>query len=547
MLWPSELRSGKSVLPFMESQEIIDQSETSEPRKPVQVDNRGPLVTTGARRHRIPSYAKRSSRAQSVRSTLGRPQLVIASILVGVQLVSLDGCNTFTTLDPRTVDRRGYIVDETANHYGQSYFLPKGLIRLVIKPEGSSSGGPAGSGTSSVTINNYSGATPPTPKPAGADEVAKQKAGDNADDLTAPKAYSITVTRVIVPDRSQGPFTARYNPNWFYADNTSIGVTDDGLLTTFAADLSDRSSQVLFNLVDTATNAARIAAYFASQKDVRQTALKVRYRRLNIDVTFDPFVPADVAKVYALFESKPSVDAIYVSPITFHLHRVDVGSARGVGAFLSERRPKSSGLWFRELTPVEMTFTADTDEMLAEVGRRRVSEKIPKETTIEAENNAFGQHIARTTRLVVSVPNPKRAFAFNISRSAFVQNKKITLTIGNGMLTKVEMVKPSEAEGFSLIPLTISQKLLQLPKDLLSIRTERINAARDQNAAAYAGFNSQTQLEQAIATREDSLKKAQLTAEKERLQAEIDLLQKQRALVQAQAGNLPGPSPTPAP
>jgi hypothetical protein len=541
-------------------------------------------------------------------------RLNVIYISLAFQLLWLSGCNTYTSENPRGVNGQGQAVDETANHYGQPYFLPKGLIHLVIKPEASGGGTSTANATSantpsSVTISNYNGIGPtpsPTPGaspagPAGSDAVSKEKEQATAkeDDFVSPKAYTITASRVIVPDQSQGPFTARYNTNWFYSDNISIGVTDDGLLTTLAADLSDRTPQIIYNVADTAANVVKAMAY-ASFKRAQETAKAVKYRRLNIDVTFDPFDKNDVKAVRALFDNVTTDEAIYLSPFVFDLSRVPTGSLPGESAYLSERKPKGAGLWFRELTPVEIILTASTDAFIKKVSSQRklpikdaeervaINAKIKKlkdnppnnsapkeeqdkykqalkeandelkklkgvsgEELASAETIAITQQTSRSTRLVISVPNKERTFAFNIPRSAFVQNKKLNLTISSGLLTKVELVKPSEAEGFSQIPLTVSQKLLQLPKDLLTIRTEKVNAARDQSAAANAAFNSQEQLQQSIATRQDALKTAELTAEKNRLQAEIDLLQKQKALIQAQGANnpplAPGSIPTPTP
>ena len=533
---------------------------------------------------------------------------IIVCTFLFFQVLLLNGCNTYTTLDPRAPGKQqNGVVDQTAEHYGQPYFLPKGLIRLVIKPEAAPGGAGGGSSSAaananSVTINNFSGATPsespgsPTTKsPAGAQDVAKQKEGAKEDDLVTPVAYAISVTRVIVPDQSQGPFTAKYNTNWFYSDNINIGVTDDGLLTTLTSDISDRTSQIIYNVADTAKNAVEAAAYLGSKKGAPRPARAVRYRRLNIDVTFDPFNESDVRSVKALFNDVPTDEALYLSPFKFNLSRVQTGSMPGERAYLFPRKPKAAGLWFRELTPVEVILSATTPTFIKQVrSQRRLpirdeakraelkkqrdqlvanapadsaspEEKkkykdalvilnnelntlkgVTSEQLSSTEETAISQEISRAVRLVVTVPNKERTFAFNIPRNAFVQNKKLNLTISSGLLTKVELLKPSEAEGFSQIPLTVSQKILQLPKDLLSIRTEQVNAARDQAAAANAAFNSQQQLQQSTASRQDALKTAELTAEKNRLQAEIDVLKKQKELIQVQ-GTAPTTTPTPSP
>jgi hypothetical protein len=133
--------------------------------------------------------------------------------------------------------------------------------------------------------------------------------------------------------------------------------------------------------------------------------------------------------------------------------------------------------------------------------------------------------ISRSATFIKAIPNPNRVFSFNIARSAFVQNKKIDLTILNGLLTKVTINKPSEAEGFSEIPLELSKKLAELPKDILTIRTQTTSAAAAKNTvnaqSAQAAAESPAQLQ---------AQTDQIKAEAAKIEAETKLIQDQRAL-----------------
>lgn len=552
-------------------------------------------------------------------STSNRLCLGAISLL---SLFALAGCNTYSTLDSRHEASNDSTVDESGDHYGQQYFLPKGLIHLVIKPEGGGgSGGDSSPATATATATSNPNVTITLPSgqaaagPAGIKEAGGDSTKGTKDtkeeDLISPQAYTITATRVLVPDHSVGPFTARYNTNWFYSDTVSIGVTADGLLNTASADLSDRSGQVILNLAETAANVVRAGAssgLFSAKPENRllesvKLPKHVYYRRLNIDITFDPYNQHDIDRVARIFADAVTEtdDAIFVSPFQFDLKAIgrEVKTVEGKEIvwhwreFTDPRRPLRRGLWFRELAPIEISLTPNlntyanqvaeqlgiargsqksisTEAQKAKDEEKAIDEKVKASTANEvalkdaqadaqkvaqkiaqiaktgdafdtittelkaAQKTALSHTVARTTRLTVSVPNPNRVFAFNVPRSAFVQNKKLALTISDGLLTKVDLTKPSEAEGFSEIPLELSKKLASVANDVLTLRVQRQNSLRDASSAQLSSFNNQTDLQKAIATREEALKTAQLQAQKAQLQAEIDLLQQRKNLLQTQ-------------
>lgn len=484
--------------------------------------------------------------------------------------------------------KRQTFVNQVSDHYGQQYFLPRGYIRLVVKPEGSGAAAETKKEEDKPADGGQEGPPKEPKKPAAlkvmpgfADALAQTEGDDPADggqggggdaenpDLISPVAYTITATRVLKGDQRIPPVTAKYNTNWFYSDKLTLAVDDDQLLSTVDADTSDRTGEVILNFVKTAGNLARAGARLGigvpklgalrskpSATPPKATRRKrVLYRRLDIDVTFDPEDKTDVKRVERLFADDVNSDpeAIYISPFKFDLvspqenrgallpgtkeERAEIEKQMARYAEVS-RVPKRAGLWFRELGVTQVVLTQNThryvDVVNAQLGDLRSTDEEAK-LTVEAElltarRAALSQGIARSTRLAVSLPQSHRTFAFNVPRSAFVQNRKLQLTIKQGLLTKVVMEKPSEAEGFSKIPLAISEEFLSVVKDLITVRTERVDQLKNLRAAEKENFTNQSALDTARATQADTRREAELEAEINRIDAQLRLLEKQRAL-----------------
>lgn len=138
------------------------------------------------------------------------------------------------------------------------------------------------------------------------------------------------------------------------------------------------------------------------------------------------------------------------------------------------------------------------------------------------------EHHAET--IAVPVLNKNRVFAYDIARSAFVQGKKHNLTITDGTLRGVTKFKPSEAEGFTEIPLRLSEKLLAFPKDLLTFRSEVSTKTADSLKSRTNAVNEQKNLTKALESQELEQETARLQAEKANVEAQLQLLQKQKEL-----------------
>lgn len=459
-------------------------------------------------------------------------------------ILLLGGCNTYDTLDSQRAT--GSLADETNRHYGQPYYLPKTMLRLQIAK--TSGGGSGNTSASSMTnTNSATGAAvtvytqerkvevapdaPGFPNPLAPGGPQPGQFPTPAEKPKPPPkiAYAITVTSETVPDHQTGALYVHYNQNWFYSEEVKIAVNNKDLLTTSETTSSDRTAQAIYNLVDTAANVFKFSeagfnpfsAADPSKAIPKGTGRKVLYKDVSVDFRFDPFDERDLRKLADLFTDDTTAEAYYVSPFF-----VRITTPQSGGVPKSPKKPAGRrGLYFREPVPVQIEIVGRESRYLSVI---QYAKKHATEATfqlLQAQEEATrGAVEHRAERLTFAAHNKERVFAYNVARSAFVSDKKQTLTIVDGSLRGVHLVKPSEAQGFTEIPLTLTQKLLDLPKSLLSLRHEITTKQGEIVKAKGNEVNEQTNLNNAVANQALAQETARLQAEKARLQAELDLL-----------------------
>ena len=75
------------------------------------------------------------------------------------------------------------------------------------------------------------------------------------------------------------------------------------------------------------------------------------------------------------------------------------------------------------------------------------------------------------------VPDQSQLNGFDVRRSACVE-AKTKLTFTKGMLTKVDLTRPSPVVGCLEIPLNVLQRIAQVPGEILKFQTGNIDAQR---------------------------------------------------------------------
>ena len=86
---------------------------------------------------------------------------------------------------------------------------------------------------------------------------------------------------------------------------------------------------------------------------------------------------------------------------------------------------------------------------------------------------------------IITLPNKAPILAVDVKRAAFVE-KDTQLTFESGMLTKVDINKPSEALGFIQIPIDIAKAIVGIPSALLDFKinvTQKETSLLQQQAA----------------------------------------------------------------
>lgn len=224
--------------------------------------------------------------------------VVILALVAG-----LAACSVWETESPEVQESSlsgSRTVDRTRIKDGQPYFLPKGMIHLVVVPAGSP-GDPATAKANSpgtpvpvTTAVSMPATQLPIAATANLDLVDsplsdKSSAGGSAGasgkqektvkvdvQLQYPKAtpapkmdaakvsnhmtYHVRAELQLVPDQQAGVLYAHYSPNWLFKDNASISTTPEGLLSAVGATVEDRTPAIFDNLADTAVNVGEFLA-----------------------------------------------------------------------------------------------------------------------------------------------------------------------------------------------------------------------------------------------------------------------------------------------
>jgi hypothetical protein len=112
---------------------------------------------------------------------------------------------------------------------GVLYFLPKGLIRIVIQDT------PATPAASTATATTNASKATPTPSQGGTDSSTSAASGSFTTRV-------IQVSGILVPDKNFGPYFLHYAPNALTDDTVDITVNGSQLLQTANAVSVDQTA-----------------------------------------------------------------------------------------------------------------------------------------------------------------------------------------------------------------------------------------------------------------------------------------------------------------
>lgn len=366
---------------------------------------------------------------------------------------------------------------------GVIYYLPKGLIPLSIsidevsKKSGGDDENPSGNNSPSVvnTVNiNNTNSQKPLPPPGPKNEGDGKNGVANGKEEAPSKKYAANISigdPKIVPDL-RFPYFLEYNPSIGTDDEVIIGVGSNQLLQTTTSKSTDQTGAFLGTLAQIAAEALKLTVAF----DVHHG--KPPEAKPGVDCS--PLVPMKLSTYLdPTPESNSNFSQAYITekfllntPIKIKITQVHGASnvtpgyciapskegvcsdkKTGEGIHSTGSLFKGTGVLFRSLALYSITITVDPEKEMVD----------KKPWCLGAQSRTF----------TVMAPNDGHIFAVDVSRTRLVQ-KKTNLTIVDGMLTQIDLNKPSSLLAGAKIPLDIIKAIASIPNDILTLRIKRI-------------------------------------------------------------------------
>jgi hypothetical protein len=249
--------------------------------------------------------------------------------------------------------------------------------------------------------------------------------------------YELTITTEYVPDPNFF-YTLKYQPSAISNDTINkVAVSQQGLLTHVQVSAEDKTADIINKLVLIAK------APFVPSIPVPGAALTALTKEgtpkklLAFDMVIDPTPPPSpppLRRPNSIEEANAKLKdyKIQLSLINWEGQRTVIPSASPLDP--------SQGVYYRPLLPWTLRVES-------------------------TDNNLF---IKDAT---IYLPNGAPILSLDITRAAFV-TKSIHYTFTDGILTQLEISKPSEVLGFVDIPLNVIKAIVALPTELIQVKID---------------------------------------------------------------------------
>lgn len=240
-----------------------------------------------------------------------------------------------------------------------------------------------------------------------------------------PPIYSIQYVKTsYVPDENELQ-SLKYHESASSDDKIIIHITKEGLLRSIESDTEDQSGKILIKLAEIAKEAVKASA---APRGIAGAPTVV----YDVD-----FYPADIQQV------NENLAKITQGQLQIQLRPSSV--ATKASTISSENI--SEGVCFRALRSYEL---------------------------ISFKRDQGSNDYVVTEQRTIFLPDGSPRLCTPITRAAFV--KKVTkLTFDNGVLTDVELNKPSQTLAFIDIPLAVVKAILALPTELIQLKIDYSN------------------------------------------------------------------------
>lgn len=373
--------------------------------------------------------------------------------------------------------------DSGTSKLGTIYYLPKALIPITITvqeaPKSPGSGGGSTNSptsttqsiTNNVTVNN-------APPPA-----AKKEAASSSEPSLQ---FSVTVkSNQIIPDTSKVYFL-EYSSEIAADDEVTISVNSNQLLQTNSAKSTDESGKAVVMVAKLIGEVTKLVATpipgettpfrlsratpQAAKPQKKKKAEEPKYVCKLKPTTIETFLdPSDASSLDALNklarENGLPLD-FKITPDNKIKNPLPVATSCTHNKWDSWFDDECSGIFFRASVPYRLTVSVNKGNTFdpLEINTSDKAKPADQLSCLAPESSSRD--------LTVMAPNNGPVFSVDVSRAALV-SKKTELTITDGMLTKIDVNKPSQLIAGLQIPFDIVKNLASIPADILSLRIKQ--------------------------------------------------------------------------
>jgi hypothetical protein len=385
-------------------------------------------------------------------------------VLLFILIFSVSACTSpllRTTHFPNSLSKDKSKLNLSSPRIGVPYYLPTALfpITITLDPEEADSSASKknatipSSGNTTIIIN-----PPPTDSPkdgaSSSSSLISQKIGP----------YQVTIGSPILKPDMSSVFFLEYNSSFATEDAITFGVGENQLLQSVNATSTDKSGEALVTLAKIAANVAMMVA--GKEKSGQPAPKCSGFDPVSISTYLDPTLtdesPFSKSALNALLGENAML-SFNVTP----LGNKSSGSpskteADNISSPKEGEKNKKSGVLFRVPTAYQLEVTF-------------YPPGCPKKETIQ---------------IMVLAPSKDLVYSLNVDRGALI-TKTTNLTIADGMLTKIEVNKPSSLLGILNVPLDVIKAILSAPAEFLTLRIQKIKAEGDISQAQADKLNSE--------------------------------------------------------
>lgn len=405
------------------------------------------------------------------------------------------GCTTTVFQSKEQLVKKSIEVEEDG--YGaMGYYLPKGLIRVQIKPKEN----PPATGTSTPAPTQ--GTTTP---PAGdAGQPKEKRKGERVTGGTSsssggngqkqgkggpsPEELELIVSTVYVPD-PKCFYLLKYLPNPAADQTVSVSLNQQGLLQSVNVTTEDKTPEIIVKITEIAKEIIKLPVL--GVPSVPSDLMK----RLELP----EFKPKFIRKTDAVFNPQDLIakeEQVYAFPkITIALKPHDPNQQSSSDEPLKpsvregiDIQKVQKGVYYRAPLPYVLTITMEGSQII-------------KDNPVD---------ISYIKDVVAYLPNFSPILFMDITGAAFVR-KVNNLSFDNGILTSFSITKPSQILAGLNIPLDILKSVATLPTELIQLKIDYSTAKTSLIQQKTAEIEAKQKLVEALQKERDQLKKEQET------------------------------------